>query len=216
MQKPKAIIFDSDGTLFNTFELIVSAYKHVANTHELREPTPEEVRAQLGKALPDIFMHFYPDANIESLLHTNNEYVAANAMKSEAFQGVADLLKHLQGQGLKLGVLTSGSVKVLDILGHHKLDGYFSSVVHHERVKNAKPDPEGFLLACDECEVTPQEAIMIGDTTVDIQTGKNARALATIAVTHGTGLLKDLQDSKPTYITSDIAGIRRIITPLIA
>jgi HAD superfamily hydrolase (TIGR01549 family) len=176
----------------------------------LRNITP-----QMGKALPDIFKSLYPGFDVDTLLHTNNQYVAANAMKSEAFDGVEELLIYIQTEGAKLAILTSGSSKVLDILNHHNLEMYFTSIVHHERVQNPKPDPEGFLLACVECGVKPQEAIMVGDTSVDIETGRNASALATIAVTHGYGLLKDLENSKANYVVDDIAGIKDIIAKLI-
>ncbi|HSX17254.1 MAG TPA: HAD-IA family hydrolase [Patescibacteria group bacterium] len=215
MQKPRAIVFDADGTLFDTFELIVSAYKHVAETHGLRVPSPEEVRVQLGKALPDIFRHFYPDLDIDMLLHTNNEYFAANTMNSDAFEGVAELLADLKAQGIKLAILTGGGSKVHDVIRQHGLETYFSSVVHHERVKRSKPDPEGFLLACRECGVEPGQTIMVGDTVQDIEAGKNAGAFATIAVTHGFGLLEDLQNTGPSYIVSDIAGIKEVISKLI-
>lgn len=214
MHTPRAIIFDADGTLFDTFELIVSAYHHVADVHGLVRPTPEQVRDQLGKSLPDIFRHFYPDANIEELLHTNNTYFAANAMKSAAFDGVADLLVELKAQGYMLGILTSGGSKIIDSLQQHSLHPYFSSIVHHERIQNAKPDPEGFLLACLECDVLPHEAIMIGDTTYDIDTGKNAGAFATIAVTHGSGTLESLQQSNPTYIADGMSGVRDILASI--
>src|SRR6478735_1181808 len=162
MLTAKTIVFDADGTLFDTFELIVSAYQHVAKTHSLRSPSPSEVRAQLGNALPDIFRHFYPNANIQELLDTNNTYFAANAMKSKAFEGVEDLLESLHDQGFNLAILTSGGANVHKVLKLHGIDQYFSSVVHHERIKQPKPDPEGLLLACLECGSDPGETVMIG------------------------------------------------------
>jgi len=215
MSKVEAVIFDADGTLFDTFELIVSAYEHVAVTHGLRIPTPDEVRDQLGKALPDIFQHFYPNEDIQTLLDTNNAFVAANTMKSAAFAGVKDLLSGLARQGIQLGILTSGSAKVHDVLRHHQLDQFFTSVVHHERIKKPKPDPEGYWLACVECGVPPENGVMVGDTTFDIETGQNAGALTTIAVTHGFGLPEDLAKAQPGYIAHDIFEVDKIITTLL-
>ena len=215
MQKCRAVVFDADGTLLDSFELIVSAYRHVAETHKLRIPSASEVRAQLGKALPDIFRHFYPDEDIERLLSTNNAYVAANTMNSAAFAGVEELLQELTKSGVKLAILTGGGPKIHDVLKRHHLDGYFTSVVHHERIKKPKPDPEGFMLACHECGTTPQETIMVGDTTFDIETGKNAHALATIAVTHGFGELADLRRVQPDYIVKDIFEVGAVLSELI-
>ena len=215
MQNCKAIVFDADGTLFDSFELIVSAYRHVAETHKLRVPTSSEVRAQLGKALPDIFKHFYPNQDIQTLLDTNSAFVAANAMNSEAFAGVHELLQQLVDAGIKLAILTGGGPKIQDVLNHHGLGTYFTSVVHHERIKNPKPDPEGFLLACTECNVAPQEAVMVGDTVYDIETGQNAHALATIALTHGFGEIEDLEKVHPDYTAKDIFEVSAILSELV-
>jgi pyrophosphatase PpaX len=215
MQKCKAVVFDADGTLLDSFELIVSAYRHVAETHNLRIPSAGEVRAQLGKTLPDIFRHFYPDEDIEKLLNTNSAFVAANAMNSAAFEGVEELLLELTADGVKLAILTGGGAKIHDVLKQHHLDGYFTSVIHHERIKNPKPDPEGFMLACHECGTTPQDTVMVGDTTFDIETGKNAHALATIAVTHGFGELADLKRVQPDYIAKDVFEVGTVLSRLV-
>jgi pyrophosphatase PpaX len=214
MKYCKAVVFDADGTLFDTFELIVSAYRHVAETHRLRVPTADEVHAQLGKALPDIFKHFYPDQDIETLLETNSKFVAANTMSSEAFAGVEELLQDLTKKGIKLAILTGGGPRIHDVLQQHRLDGFFTSVVHHERVTHPKPDAEGFLLACQECDVEPGEAVMVGDTSYDIGAGKNGGALASIAVTHGFGTIEDLKQAKPDYTATDIFEVRDILSHL--
>lgn len=215
MQRCKAVVFDADGTLFDTFELIVSAYRHIAETHGLRVPESGEVRVQLGKALPDILNHFYPDQDIQTLLNTNSAFIAANTMNSEAFAGVNELLQKLAAEGVKMAILTGGGPKIHDVLKRHKLDKYFTSVIHHERIQKPKPDAEGFLLACSECGVTPDETVMVGDTTYDIETGKNAHALATIAVTHGFGEVEDLEHSRADYMAKDIFEVSTILSTLV-
>jgi pyrophosphatase PpaX len=214
MNNLKAIIFDADGTLLDSFELIYAAYTHVATVHGLNIPTPKEIRSQMGNPLPDIFKLLYPHEDIETLLDTNSNFIAANTMSSKAFEGVDELLEDLTKSGYKLAILTSGGPKIHNILQKHGWDGYFTSVVHHERLAKPKPDAEGFLLATNECSVTPQEAVMIGDTVVDIDTGKNAGALCTIAVTHGFGRKRDLFNAKPDYLVDSLSGIMPIVLSL--
>lgn len=211
----KAVVFDSDGTLLNSFELIVAAYRHVAEAHNLHVPSPEAVRIQLGKSLPDIFKTFYPDYNVEKLLNTNSQFIAANTMSSEAFAGLHEMLEALHEAGLKLAILTSGSHKVVELLKHHRIEKYFTSVVHHERIKAPKPDPEGFLLATQECGVKAGETIMVGDTTVDVRAGKNAGAFATIAVTHGYSSVEKLRSAKPDYLLEDLYAVKSTICNLL-
>lgn len=212
MSQTKAIIFDADGTLLDTFEIIVSAYRHVSKSHNLPVPTPADIRKRLGSPMWEMFQAFYPGQDIEPLLKTNNEFVAANVLKSEAFAGVQELLEDLQSREIKLGILTSGSASMLDILEHHGLRHYFASMVYAERVERPKPDPEGFILACLECGVEPNEAIMVGDTVFDIKTGRNAGAQATIAITHGYGTAADLAAAKPDYTVRTIFELQKIVS----
>ena len=214
MNDLRAVIFDADGTLLNSFELFYAAYVHVAETHSLRVPTPEEVRALMGDPLPEIFRSLYPDEDIPALLETNSAYVAANTMKSEAFEGVEELLADLKAMGLKLAILTSGGSKIHNILKHHSWDEHFTSVVHYERLIKPKPDAEGFVLAAKECGVEPGQAVMVGDTIIDIQTGKNAGALSTIALTHGFGIKGDLQKAEPDFLVDSLHEIKPIILTL--
>lgn len=211
MNDVEAVIFDADGTLFDTFEMIVSAYRHVSETHGLSIPEPAEIRARLGSPIRDMFAAFYPGQDLESLFKTNDDFVSANALQSEAFEGVKELLEALQRKNIKLGILTSGNSNILHILSQHDLKEYFSSVVYTERISNPKPHPEGFLLACQECEVAPAKSIMVGDTVYDIETGKNAGALATIAITHGFGSPEDLAAAKPDYTVQSIFELQRIL-----
>lgn len=214
MRKPKAIIFDADGTLLDSFELIVAAYRHVAEVHNLRIPTAEEIQAQLGKSVSDIYRSLYPSCSVDDLLQTNGEFIAANVMNTQAFEGVDEVLFALHARNLKLAILTSGSHKVINILQHHGLEKYFSSIVYHERIQRPKPDPEGFYLAAQECGISPEEAVMVGDMVVDILAGKNAGALATIGITHGCGRFDDLKKAGADVIVRDLRGVRRVIEEL--
>ena len=201
----KAIVFDADGTLFNSFELIVASYKHISETHNLRVPTPDEIRLQLGNSLPDIFQDFYPEHNVLELLKTNNAFMAANLMKSEAYEGLNEMLELLHDLGFKLAILTSGGHNIVNVLKHHRIDKYFASIVHHERITKPKPDPEGFLLAAKECDVDANESVMVGDTVNDVLVGKNALSLATVAITHGYGNSDDLVKAGADYIVDSLS-----------
>lgn len=211
---PEAVVFDADGTLFDTFEMIVAAYRHVSVTHGLRVPATDEIRAQLGNALSDIFENLYPGQNIEELLRTNNDYVTANVMKSDTFAGLNDLLDKVAAAGYKMAILTSGSNKVHDILGHHGIAGYFSSVVTPECIQYPKPHPEGFYLATLEMGVDPVRTVMVGDTVQDILTGKHAPAYTTIALTHGYGLRDDLVNAGADHVVDNLSAVSDILLDL--
>lgn len=207
----KAVVFDSDGTLINSFELIVAAYTHVANEHGLKPPTAAEVRKQLGKSLPDIYESFYPGHDVDALIQTNSEFITAHAGESAAFDGLHDMLEALKGMGFKLAILTGGNHRIEDVLKHHNIRQYFDSVVHCERVTHPKPHPEGLLLALDECGVGATDAIMVGDSVQDIEAGKNAKVAMVIAVTHGIGKREDLARAGADYFVDSLIELQNYL-----
>lgn len=202
----KAVVFDSDGTLLDSFEFIVGAYAYVAARFGYPVPTPDMVRAQLRMAPPlhQILHTFFPDEDVDELLKVNNEYILANTAGAKGFTHLEEMLQTLVDKGLKLAIVTGGNHKVNDILTNHEIDHFFTSVVHSERVKVSKPDPEGFLLAVQECGVLPSEAIMVGDSPTDILAGKNGKAAITIGVTHGNGSREDLEAANTDYIVDSL------------
>jgi pyrophosphatase PpaX len=206
----KAVIFDSDGTLLDSFTAIVGAYAYVAERFGYKAPSAEEVAAQLRKAPPlyTILKTFFPEQDVDDLLSANNEYITNFFNDSvRQFDHLEELLQTLHDAGLKMGVVTGGNHKVLGVLEHNSIAHYFTSVVHCERVTTSKPDPEGYLLAVQECGVAPHEAVMVGDSPNDILAGKNGGAALTFGVTHGHGSREDLQAVDSDYIVDSLDAL---------
>jgi len=212
----KAVVFDSDGTLINSFRLIVSAYAYVAQNFGYEPPSEEAILEQLGKALPDIYKALFPNGDIEAMVALNSKFFTENVAKSESFEGLRDMLDELKKAGLKLAIVTGGNHRIHDALGHHGINDYFESVVHCERVSAPKPDPEGFLMAVRELDVAPGEALMVGDSVQDIFAGKNGKAYATIGISHGYGKREDLHAADADYIVDSLAELAKLIQELTA
>jgi phosphoglycolate phosphatase len=214
IQKVKAVIFDSDGTLMDSYSGIVAAYRYIAKN--LGEPQPKEqtIRDYLAAAapLPAIMQGLFPGYPLEQLLEINSAFLADNFMTFSAFEGIRELLHNLHDQGLKLAIVTGGNAKIIDIMKHHGFDTYFTSIVHCDRVTRSKPDPEGFLLAVEECGVLPSEAIMVGDSPNDIFAGKNGGAGLTIGITHGTAGREQLQVADPDFIVDSVSELEKLLT----
>lgn len=212
--KPRidAVVFDADGTLFNSRELILSAYRHVAREHGLRPPTDQEIGAHLGKGLRDIYRGLFPEhGDHDALVRANGVFVAANLRMSTAFEGLAELLESLRADGKRLGLVTGGNAKIHEVLQHHNVEHFFGSIVHSERIVRQKPDPEGFHLALRELDVPPEHAVMVGDMRYDILTGKNGGAQATVGLTHGFGTHDELVVAGADYVVNDLGELQRLL-----
>lgn len=206
-----AVIFDADGTLFNTKELIMAAYGHVASLHGLRPPTEEDFQRHIGKSLYDIYLGMYPEADPVELVRANGEFMAVNITKSMAFDGLHDMLQGLKDEGLRLGILTGGRETIHEVLVHHEISHFFGSVVHSGRIEKSKPDPEGVLLALGELGIQASEAAMVGDMTFDILAGKNAGVRTTIGVTHGFGSRESLEKAGADFILPNLAEVVNVV-----
>jgi pyrophosphatase PpaX len=212
----KTVVFDSDGTLMDGFQVIVDAYAHVAALHGRPAPTTDEVRMQLSLARPlhEIYQTLIPGVDVQQMIRQNGEFLAANFTRMPGFAGLAQMLESFHGLGLKLAILTGNNSKVHDLFRYHDIERYFTSIVHCDRVTRSKPDPEGFLLAMDECDSLASEAVMVGDSPNDIFAGKNAGARYTIGITHGHGSREHLKASDPDYIVGSLVELESLIKNL--
>jgi pyrophosphatase PpaX len=210
-QAIKAVVFDADGTLLNSKELIFAAYQHVARAHGLVPPTPAEIMVHMGKSLRDIYLGLFPEADPDELVRANGEFVVRNRLKVQGFEGLEETLQAMRAAGLSLGIVTGGDHKAVELLEHHGLAPFFMSVVHSERIAKQKPDPEGVLLALRELGCQPQQALMVGDMRYDILAGKNAGVHATIGVTHGFGTRKELETAGADYIVDSLPSLLELV-----
>ena len=204
----KAVVFDSDGTLMDSHEVIIGAHEYLARIFGAPLPSREVIREHLSRAvpLPKILETLYPGYPLDKLLKANADYVVARTFPT--FEGVKELLDALRKQGLLLAIVTGGDDQIHNLLAHHELDKHFASIVHCNRVNFGKPNPEGFLLAVEECNIRPEEAIMVGDSPNDILAGKNGKAGVTIGITHGHGSRQDLMAADCDHIVGSSLELR--------
>ena len=208
----KAVVFDSDGTLMNTEELIIAAYQHVATQHELRPPSRDQIMVHMGKSLKEIYAGLFPKhPDHDQLVAANGAFILDHVLETQGYDGLEDLLRALRGDGLMLGLLTGGDHKVAALLEHHGIAHYFGSVVHSELIEKQKPDPEGLQLVLHELGVQPDQAVMVGDMRYDILAGKNAGVRATIGVTHGFGTRQELQQAGADRIVSNLPELLTVL-----
>ena len=204
MAKVFGIIFDVDGTLFDTASLIYDAYDHLAEVYGYEKPNRKQVASLIGRPIPEIIDALFPGVDVPAMMETNMEFVVKNASTVLAYEGLHEMLEGLKLRKIRMGILTSGSKKVLNLIEHHTVGDYFASVVYADRIVKVKPDPEGFELALKEMGTRASETIMVGDLPPDVQVGKKGGALATIGVTHGFGTKTVLKAAGADYIIDSL------------
>ena len=186
----RVLIFDLDGTLIDSKrDLIfsVNAMLQEMGREQLREDT---ISSYIGHGAPQLvgraLGHGATEAERERALKFFLAYYEDHKMDSTcAYPGVPEVLAHLAA--FPMAILTNKpvriSVRILEGLGLAK---YFRAVYGGNSVETKKPDPLGALTILREFGAAPAEAMLIGDSEVDVQTARNAGTLAA-AVNYGFG-----------------------------
>jgi phosphoglycolate phosphatase len=203
----KAIVFDLDGTLIDTPLGIVETFTEVLKLSTRYTPNPLEIRATIGLPLERAFGHLLALSPMEQPVIDAVKYYQAlfkeivlPKAKQLIFPGVIDGLTHLKSQGYLLAIATSKVyASAENLLKAANLWEYFDVVIGVNHVKQPKPHPEMGKLVLEKLNVSPEKAVMIGDTTHDIQMG-NDSGMHSIAVTYGIHDFTQLQLAQPTYI----------------
>ncbi|MEH7236626.1 pyrophosphatase PpaX [Bacillus sp. JJ1562] len=206
------LLFDLDGTLIDTNELILQSFLHTFETYfPDRRFTREEILPFNGPTLHESFSSVDPDRAEEMIA----EYRRFNHEKHDElvteFPGVFDTIKTLKEKGYKIGVVTTKIRKIVNMgLKLTELDQFFDVVVTLDDVKNPKPDPEPVLLALKLLGSAPEEAIMIGDNYQDIVAGQNAGTqTAGVAWSHKG---KDfLLEYKPDFMLENMSDLLDLV-----
>jgi pyrophosphatase PpaX len=179
MSKITTVLFDLDGTLINTNDLIISSFLHTLNHYYPNQYKEIDVLPFMGPPLEESFGGLNPEKVDEMCAYYrayNHEH--HDELVTE-FEGVYETVETLYKQGYKLAIV---STKVRDVvlkgLDLMKLRPFFEVVITLDEVENAKPHPEPIEKALKELGASPQEAIMVGDNHHDILAGKNAGVLS--------------------------------------
>ncbi|GAB4253581.1 MAG: hypothetical protein Kow00129_14670 [Thermoleophilia bacterium] len=174
-KKPQAVIFDLDGTLFDSVELIVASFAHAVRDVLGLELPREQLIANVGKPLREQ-MNLLDADQAEDLLHSYREFNhREHDRMTRLFPGAEELLEDLVQEGVKLGLVTSKSRATTQMAFRlTNIEPYFSVTVCAEDTVRNKPDPEPLLYALERLRVAPEEAVYVGDSPFDVRAARAA------------------------------------------
>lgn len=208
--KYETILFDLDGTIIDTNELINVSFKHTFAEYNY-DFTDEEIMAFNGPPLRDTFINLNKDLAeemIETYLKHNH---ALHEEYIKVFPNVIETLEQLQSKGARLAIVTAKMRKGVDLgLRITGLGKYFQSIITFDDVTNAKPHAEPVLKAMEELGGKKESTIMIGDNYHDILSGQNA-GVATAGVAWTAKGRDVLEGYHPTYMLEDMLDLLPIV-----
>ncbi|MBL8803096.1 MAG: HAD-IA family hydrolase [Planctomycetes bacterium] len=194
-------LFDLDGTLIDSIELIRQSYAHTLRVHRNFEPPLEFWIEGLGRPLRWQFAHFSADsAEIEAMVATYRAYnLAHHDAMIRAFDGAVEAVAQLKARGVKLGIVTSKMhAGALRGLKHCGFEGLFDAVIGADNVDEHKPHPAPVRAALAQLGASAERAVMVGDSPHDLSSGRAAGAF-TAAVAWGPFPPERLLATAPDY-----------------
>ncbi|MFD1020366.1 pyrophosphatase PpaX [Thalassobacillus hwangdonensis] len=205
------ILFDLDGTLIDTNELIIASFFHTTEAYADRPYTREEILDFIGPPLKDSLATIDPDRVNEMLATYREHNIKHHDDYVEAYEGVVETIRTLKERGFKLGIVTTKMRKTVNMgLELTELDGLFDVVVTLDDVTNAKPHPEPIVKALDALGAKTSESMMVGDNTHDIMAGKNA-GTATAGVAWTVKGREVLDALEPDHMLEEMSDLLEIV-----
>lgn len=209
--KITTILFDLDGTLIDTNELIITTYLHTLEKYYPSKYQREDVLPFLGPTLHEAFGSIDPDLVEEMVLEYRAFNIANHDELVTEFAGVFETVQSLKDKGYKLGIVTTKRHDVtLKGLRLMDLERFFEVVVTYDHVSKTKPDPEPIFKALEQLDSTPEETMMVGDNYHDILAGKNAGTVTAGCAWSIKGR-EYIAKYEPDYILENMADLLTIL-----
>lgn len=216
----KAIVFDSDGTLVNTKNLILHGYKTVLKKYGLEHlATDTYISQRIGKPVPETYQQIIAghkvSVDIDTLVKEHDAVQNANTKLIKPYPETEKLLKQWREQGVKLCLFTSGNKMMIErnftSAGIKKPFELFDAVVTADDDLPRKPEPDAILELLNRVGVEPKDAVVVGDHPYDLQAGKRADAALKIGVLHGFGETRELMQAGADALSDDLLGLDHIL-----
>ena len=207
------VLFDFDGTLVNTNDVIIASWQHTYMYYLGREESLEKITACFGEPLLLTMEREFPEVDPRESAEVYRNFQKENADELvKIFPGIKELLESLKTDGFRMGVVTSrtreSAQRYMDMFG---IGDYFEEMVSCDDTDIHKPNPEPILLCLKKMGITAEEALMVGDSPFDIKCANNAGVKSVLVGWRITGdgqtLIDDAREDFTIEEPAELTGI---------
>ena len=205
--KIDTVLFDFDGTIMDTNEVIIESWQHAFKELTGEEGDIEKILDTLGEPLELSIGKLLPQFDLQEVLAVYREYQHNHYKEMiSLFPGVQELIDYLSENGYKMGLVTNRLRYTTDIgMEKYNLDKIFGSIVACNEAPRNKPFADPILFALEQLDSSPETTILVGDSANDIISGKNADVV-TVRVAWAMA-------SDGSHVKEDVAPDYTIETP---
>lgn len=213
----KLIIFDLDGTLINSIKDLATSTNYALE--QLKFPThpTDDYNMMVGNGINKLFERALPEGkkNEKNISNMRELFLAHydkhNTVYTHPYKEIPEVLKTLQDKGYLLAVASNKYQQGTEKLVNHFFPNItFNQVFGQRNNIPSKPDPTVLLEILENTNTSPEEALMIGDSNVDMQTANRAN-IEGCGVSWGFRSIEELKSQNPTYIINEATDILSIL-----
>lgn len=210
------IVFDLDGTLIDSEGGIVLAMERTVEALTLPKTTVERWRRLIGVPLRDQMSLILPEDRLgdaPTVVDAYRDFYRELMLEtSRPFPGTDALLRELHRSGSMLAICSGKrGPSICQVVAHAGWSELFATIVSPDDVSRGKPDPESLRLVLDRTGFDTDQAVMVGDTTFDIEMAHGV-GMAAVAVTWGTHIPQELARVAPEYWCESVDQLRILLT----
>ena len=176
MKHLKCIVFDMDGTLTQTNQLIYDSFNYIAQKYAGRTYTIPEITAMFGPPEEDALLAIVRPEQIDEVMKDYLAFYRAHHNElAQLYPGIENILSSLKASGKLLALFTGKGIATATItLQEFHIEKYFDYVVTGNDVLKHKPSSEGLLKIMDHFALLPDELLMVGDAVSDVKAAHEA------------------------------------------
>ena len=209
---PRAVLFDFDGTLIDSFPAIAASVNHVRSLRGLAPLSVPEVTRHVGRGAWYLLRHTVEGGELEANVAAYREHHPSVLRDlTRLLPGAKEALEALKARGVRLGLCSNKPVefsrRLVQYLGVAEL---LDVVLGPEDVARPKPAPDMLLEAMRRLGCRPDEVLYVGDMTVDIETARAARARVWVVAT-GTDSAEVLDAARPDRRLAGLADLAGLL-----
>jgi len=216
MHHYRLVIFDWDGTLMDSVGRIVSSMQAAADCCQLTIPTSTDVKEIIGLSLPIALERLFPNGTKEQLSlmleQYKYQYVDGDNTPTPLFDNARALLSALKLENKLLAVATGKGRQGLERVFSITDTEHFFHASRCADEATSKPDPQMVLSLLEELNISPEQAVMIGDTSHDMAMAQ-AAGVDRIGITLGVHDRAVLSQYQPKAIVDSLVELQQLLLP---
>jgi phosphoglycolate phosphatase len=209
----RAVLFDLDGTLVDSYTALTEAVNHARRSEGLDELNAERIRGLVGDGVEKLLQRAFERTEIER--HTvdafESRYDEVCCEGSRVLADVETTLEQLASRGIEMAVCTNKptffSKKILDFLG---LSRYFRAIVGPDLAGARKPEARHLLVTLESTRCAPNETLFVGDMPIDVRAARNSGVDVAVVAT-GSSTREQLVAAGPDHFLERFSDLVKLV-----